>query len=55
MGSVGPASTQRVFIRSLAEDYGRWANDEEYRQERVKFAAESDELIRQSRPLDVVL
>ena len=34
---------QRVFINSLAKDYARWATDASYRQERVKFAAESDE------------
>ena len=39
---------QRVFINSLATDYGKWATDAGYRQERVRFAAESDKAIAQS-------
>jgi hypothetical protein len=40
-------SMQDVFIRSLAQDYGRWATDAAYREQRTLFAVESDERIRQ--------
>ena len=45
---------QRVFIRSLAKDYAKWATDASYRQQRIAFAAESDELIRRGQPADAV-
>ncbi|KAK9904246.1 hypothetical protein WJX75_007647 [Coccomyxa subellipsoidea] len=46
---VSLSTLQRVFIRSLAKDYARWATDARYRKERVQFAAESDEMIARDR------
>ena len=46
------AWTQRVFIRSLARDYAKWATDAGYRQQRIAFAAESDDLVSRGQPAD---
>eukprot|EP00966_Prymnesium_polylepis_P175229 4055064-Prymnesium_polylepis.1 len=35
--SFAMARLQVAFIRSLADDYGRWAVDEAYRNERMEF------------------
>ena len=49
------ACMQRVFIRSLALDYAQWATDADYRQQRIAFAAESDELIRRGQAADAAV
>ena len=42
---------QRVFIRSLGNDYAKWANDPAYREERKRWAAKSDRAIRETQPV----
>ncbi|CAL8470714.1 g10256 [Coccomyxa elongata] len=49
------STLQRVFIRSLAKDYARWATNAEYRKERVRYAAQSDELIAQEQAERVLM
>ena len=40
-------SLRAAFLRSLAEDYERWATDEAYREERRRLTAENAELRKQ--------
>ena len=42
---------QRVFINSLGRDYTKWASDSAYREERERWAAQSELASRQAQPV----
>lgn len=45
------STLQRVFINSLGRDYAKWASDSVYREERERWAVQSELASRQAQPV----